>query len=161
VNSLADADATVRRESLRSLEHIGSPAATALINAFSSADKRVRAAAALALGTIRAIEAVPTLIEAVPTLTTALHDPDKETRRESAVALGLLLDRQAVEPLIAALHDRDKGVRCAAAEALGLLGDTRAVEALQASLKDTATLPNGRRVSDVAGAALTKLGKGR
>ncbi|HUN08718.1 MAG TPA: HEAT repeat domain-containing protein [Aggregatilineales bacterium] len=154
VNSLADADATVRRESLRSLEHIGSPAATALINAFSSADKRVRAAAALALGTIRAIEAVPTL-------TTALHDPDKETRRESAVALGLLLDRQAVEPLIAALHDRDKGVRCAAAEALGLLGDTRAVEALQASLKDTATLPNGRRVSDVAGAALTKLGKGR
>jgi len=137
-----------------SLEHIGSPAATALINAFSSADKRVRAAAALALGTIRAIEAVPTL-------TTALHDPDKETRRESAVALGLLLDRQAVEPLIAALHDRDKGVRCAAAEALGLLGDTRAVEALQASLKDTATLPNGRRVSDVAGAALTKLGKGR
>jgi len=154
VNSLADADATVRRESLRSLEHIGSPAAAALINALSSADKRVRAAAALALGTIRALEAVPAL-------TTTLHDPDKETRRESAVALGLILDRQAVEPLINALQDRDKGVRSAAAEALGLLGDRRAIEALQASLTDSSTLPNGRRVSDVAAAALAQLGKGR
>jgi HEAT repeat protein len=152
VHGLADVDAGVRRESLRSLEQMGSLAAPALINALSSADKRVRAAAALALGTIRAREAVPAL-------TTALHDPDKETRRESAVALGLVLDRRAVEPLMTALQDRDKGVRCAAAEALGLLGDTRAVEALQASLQDTATLPNGRRVSDVAAAALERMGK--
>ena len=77
------------------------------------------------------------------------------------MALGLILDRQAVEPLINALQDRDKGVRCAAAEALGLLGDTRAIEALQASLTDSATLPNGRRISDVAAAALVKLGIGR
>jgi hypothetical protein len=32
---------------------------------------------------------------------------------------------------------------------------------LQASLTDSATLPNGRRVGDVAAAALAKLGKGR
>jgi HEAT repeat protein len=58
-----------------------------------------------------------------------------------------------------ALQDRDKAVRSAAAEALGLIGDARAVEALRAALADEATLPNGRRVSDVAAAALGRMGE--
>lgn len=55
-----------------------------------------------------------------------MTDPDQDARRATAVALGKVQDRNAVEPLIKAINDADEGVRLAVIRALQAIADVRA-----------------------------------
>jgi HEAT repeat protein/CheY-like chemotaxis protein len=65
-----------------------------------------------------------------------LQDPDSRVQQAAARGLGLIGERQAVEPLIQALRDDVWTVRCPAAMALARIKDTRAVESLIQALQD-------------------------
>ncbi|MBJ6800582.1 HEAT repeat domain-containing protein [Geomonas propionica] len=65
--------------------------------------------------------------EAVPRLNLLLTDGDEEIRNFSAVMLGDIGSRDAVDPLIRALADPDSNVSHSAAEALGKIGDRSAL----------------------------------
>ena len=71
---------------------------------------------------------------AVTPLLRVLETCDKEPRRWSAFALGLIGDPQAVDPLIRKLGDSRSEVRKAAALALAEIGDARAVKPLIGAL---------------------------
>ncbi|QXE91034.1 HEAT repeat domain-containing protein [Geomonas subterranea] len=73
--------------------------------------------------------------EAVPRLNGLLFDGDEEIRNFSAVMLGDIGSREAVEPLIRALADPDSNVSHSAAEALGKIGDRSALVPLLELLK--------------------------
>ena len=104
-------------------------------NLNSDHDRRVRIAAAEALGEIgdgRAVEP----------LSKTLGGEDEYVRRYAAEALGEIGDKRAVEPLIRVLLDDDghpnefslaeleAGVRKSAVGALGKIGDARAIDTL-------------------------------
>lgn len=89
-----------------------------------------RANAAIALGELRAKEALPALMDAL------LKDKSPRVRWEAAKALGLIGDERAVAPLIEALEDENPNVRMYSAYALGEIKSPRAVEALVRSLAD-------------------------
>lgn len=72
---------------------------------------------------------------AVPRLNGLLFDDDEEIRNFSAVMLGDIGSREAVEPLIRALADPDRNVSHSAAEALGKIGDRSALVPLLELLK--------------------------
>ncbi|MEM9644327.1 MAG: HEAT repeat domain-containing protein [Planctomycetota bacterium] len=57
----------------------------------------------------------------VTTLATMLSRGDVETRRASALALGMLGDHRTIEPLGRSLNDHDRGVRLAADDAFRAL----------------------------------------
>jgi len=71
-----------------------------------------------------------------------LENKSSHVRGKSAVALGVLGDKRAVEPLVKVLkEDEDHKVRAQAAWALGIVKDAgKATEALVASLKDSKVL---------------------
>lgn len=69
--------------------------------------------------------------EAADLLIILLEYPDEKIRARSALALGTLGGRDAVEPLINALDDRSPPVCENAAIALGMIGDNRAEIPLQ------------------------------
>ncbi|QWV92339.1 HEAT repeat domain-containing protein [Geomonas oryzisoli] len=73
--------------------------------------------------------------EAVPRLNLLLADDDEEIRNFSAVMLGDIGSRDAVEHLIRALADTDSNVSHSAAEALGKIGDRSALVPLLELLK--------------------------
>ena len=98
---------------------------TTLIDLLTDAEARVRRRAALALGRVG-------LVEAVPALVARLADEEPEVRQMAAFALGLLRDGRARDPLLAALNDPVPIVQASAAEALGLLGDPSVADAIGA-----------------------------
>ncbi|MBK8480337.1 MAG: HEAT repeat domain-containing protein [Proteobacteria bacterium] len=124
------------------LVQIGAPAVAPLIDALQGKDEALNALGkalefrpgvvvnktAIVLGSLRAREAVPVLIERL-TVTDALRDPGTAGVIE---ALGKIGDRRAVQPLIALLTDAqaDQGLRVQATTALMLIGDKRALPAL-------------------------------
>lgn len=100
-----------------------------LINRLNDDDSDIRAKAAVELGRMKDVHAVPSLLR-------ALLDESAYVRWEAAEALGRIGDPTAVVPLVKALKDEDEAVRWEAAEALGELGDHFALEPLIESLKD-------------------------
>jgi len=88
----------------------------------------VREAAAVALGDIKAKEAVKPLLA-------ALEDEGWDVRWAAKNALKRI-GQEAVQPLIAALKDKDKYIRQAAAKALGEIKVKEAVKPLIEVLKD-------------------------
>ena len=82
------------------------------------------------LGRLRALEALPRLIELASAGTTP------HLRAAAAAALGAAAHPDAVEVLLAALADPMREVRVQAAWALGRVGDPRAVAPLDAALGD-------------------------
>lgn len=117
--------------------------------------------AALALGNMRAQQAVPALLraacdtrisvqenaatslnklgaDALEPFIASLRDDNSSVRRGAAEALERIGDVRVVETLIAALGDDDSNVRQSAVKALERIGDTRAVEPLIAALRDDA-----------------------
>jgi len=159
VIDLGDEDAGVRRRATEALGRLGDGRAVRpLIAALRDRDKEVRRAVTKSLKWFD---------EAIPSLTTALGNDNRDIRQVAAEALGQLGNARAVEPLVAALQeeldwgmrraviralgliwglkevidlgDEDADVRCRAAEALGRLGDERAVEPLIASRQDPDT----------------------
>jgi HEAT repeat protein len=91
----------------------------------------LRAAAAKALGQVRADETYNLLLQVFES-----GNEDENVRRCAAVGLGHLGDRHALEPLLAALEDADWPLRHSLAEAFGYLGDQRAIEPLIKLLRD-------------------------
>jgi HEAT repeat protein len=134
-----------------------------LIEALSNADPGIRKRAAAALRTLGAVEAVPTLKQAltvekdpearsaitaalehllpeeadkVPKLVAQLKSADPEVVIRTVRALGELKDKTAVEPLVLVFHNPQLSgaVRLAAAEALIQLESAPAVVTLLAAL---------------------------
>ncbi|OPY30262.1 MAG: HEAT repeat protein [Methanocella sp. PtaU1.Bin125] len=70
-------------------------------------------------------------VEAADVLAILLEYPDDAVRAQAALTLGVLGQRDSVEPLIRALDDRSAQVCENAANALGLIGDNRAEIPLQ------------------------------
>jgi HEAT repeat protein len=126
-NRLSDPAVDVRIAAAATLGRLGNrqvlePLVTAMAN---DPDPRVRAAAANAIGWLRA----PASVEP---LSRALDDPAASVRAAAASGLGLIGNDRAVEPLLGVLDDRDSLVRYQAVGALMVLDDPRARPALQA-----------------------------
>jgi hypothetical protein len=78
----------------------------------NDSDSKVRENAAAALGTLKALEAVPALLA-------ALHnDSDSWVHKNAAAALGEIKAPEATHGLLAALHSREYGLRRSAVDAL-------------------------------------------
>ncbi len=100
------------------------------------------------LGRIKALEAVPVLIDVLLATDIALYDQSDagflnsddslRVRSTAAQALGKLRDERAIIPLMSILNDKDMNyrLRLAAAEALGKIGHDHAVNPLIDILKD-------------------------
>jgi HEAT repeat protein len=91
------------------------------------ADKKLRNTAALALGSLRAREAVPVLISALQ---------NKDLKVSAIIALGSVKDEAAVPALIKCLSDEDPMAQERAALALKEIGTPRALAAVQNYSKD-------------------------
>ena len=117
-----------------------------VFEASRSDDPRVRRYLALAMGKVDDPATVPTLIS-------ALDDPDGATRIYAILSLGVQGDTSAVLPLIEMTSSGDGGTRKAAVYALGQLQDPRVRPALVAALKD--------RAPDVRWNAALQLGRMR
>ena len=98
-------------QSVKDLARIGPPATEYLVLALNDEDKRVKIAAAKALGDIGDRRCVDSLVM-------TLGDHDKDIRFASAIALGKVGDQRAVGPLIKTCMDENCFVRIAAREAL-------------------------------------------
>jgi HEAT repeat protein len=119
--------------------------------------------AAIALGAIKDVRAVPVLVAAlkdlrnpvldgdgvlqalqaigapaIGALAAAGRDANADVRVRALTALGGIADDGAVDPLVAGLHDNEVKVRAAAAGALAWSRAPRAEQPVLAALKDTA-----------------------
>ncbi|MBK6848772.1 MAG: HEAT repeat domain-containing protein [Proteobacteria bacterium] len=126
------------------LVQIGAPAVAPLIEALQGKDEALNALGkaldfrpgvivgktAIVLGSLRAREAVPVLLERL-----GLPEASRDTASAGLIeALGKIGDRRAVPALIALLTDEEaeQGLRVQATTALMLIGDKRALPALLA-----------------------------
>jgi len=164
IETLSDANATVRVAAVNSLGQLQDPRAiAALAKALrEDTDARVREAAAWALGEIDDRRAVPPLLEALKTervasvrekivralgeiddpsavagITGVLKDPSVAVRRAAVWALGELEDPAAVASLATMVRDEDAEVRKHVAEALGNLDNPGGLDALMTLAKDS------------------------
>ena len=103
--------------------------ASGLMHCLKDSDSDVRRDAALALGQLLHVPAVPQLIEMV-------SDSVEQVRASSVRALGFIADPRALSTLCASLRDPSESVRIAAADSLGILGDRRAVQPLCDAILD-------------------------
>lgn len=158
---LQNEDVVVRVAAVEVLGKIGSVATDsvpALIEALKDENSTVRNSVKIALGEIRDPRAIEPLIEtfkdrsysvvvigdpaveslakigtpALPSLRTALRDPEPIVRESCARVLGKMgaAAKDSVPELIVALNDADERVNTSAKFALGDIGDERAVEPL-------------------------------
>jgi len=119
----------------RYLGDIGDPKATRpLVRLLSVQDFQSRAAAAIALGKLRAVEAVPALLACVD------RAPEDVMRAWAIDALGKIGSDQAVPRLIQELGNPDRILWRSAAVALGAIGDARAVPALEQAARQESWL---------------------
>lgn len=145
-------DPRLTRDVVHALERIGSPGAEAMRAAVAQVptmESEVHRAelAAIGLGLVGDVRAVPLLVA-------ALDSPVAALRAAAAEALGRIGAPQAIDGLVAALEDDEDLVRRAAAGALGDIGDPRAAPGLGAALS---TAP--RLTSRTLAAALLRLGE--
>ncbi|MDD1686309.1 HEAT repeat domain-containing protein [Methanoregula sp.] len=113
---IRDPDPAIRVVAVEELRATGLPGFNPLHTAVQDPDTGVRSAAAEALGAIKSVRALPSLIRLLRT------DPETVVRIASARALGVIQDAYAIPPLIEQLSHPDDGVRSAAASALGTIG---------------------------------------
>lgn len=73
---------------------------------------------------------------AIPYLTKALKDENKDIRWHAVEALGEIGSENSIPHLIKALEDKEESVRNNAAEALGKIGSENSIPALIETLKD-------------------------
>ena len=118
----------------------------------------MRAAAAEALGGIRAVSALDDLVA-------VLKDEYRDARAAAATSLGKIGDSRAIDPLMAAFSDenhragsqsslnRGQDVRAAAVTALGQIGDPRAADFLIGALDES-----DRHIHEAAVEALGQIG---
>ncbi|MFI5259434.1 MAG: HEAT repeat domain-containing protein [Candidatus Limnocylindrales bacterium] len=144
IKALAFKDAAIRLAAVEALTPFKDPAAVeplaGLLRDESPAIRRAAVTALAARGGFRVVEPLVSALEdrdpdVRATAATAVYrrlmaDPDQETRRATAAALGRIRDASAVDPLVKALMDADEGVRVACVKALQAIGDVRAVPPL-------------------------------
>lgn len=124
---LTDESFEVLLAASRSLVAIGGPETVdALIPLLGSDDARLRNLVVDIIGRIGPV--------AVPRMTEALYDADKEMRKFAVDSLKGIKTPETEDPLIKALSDEDVNVAAAAAEALGAVGTQRSVPHLAACL---------------------------
>jgi HEAT repeat protein len=142
---LKDESAGVRRASIEALAARGGfRVIDPLVGAMEDRDPAIRAAAATAV------------------YRHLMTDPDGDTRRATATALGRILAADAVQPLIKAIMDADEDVRAAAIKALESIGDVAAVVPLimalaQEQVRVRATGRSSQMVERAASKALDTL----
>lgn len=108
----------------------GEPIAPALADmATGNADEQVRVAAIMAMGSIKSLHVIPTLV-------TLTLDESADVRAQAAQALGRIGDVRAGDALLILLEDNSADVRAQAAQALGLIGFDKALPALGMRLSD-------------------------
>lgn len=141
IKALAYKNSVVRIAAAEALAPLRDPLAIEpLVALLADEDSEVRRASVRALATSGGVQVVGPLVAALEdhdndvrnTAATAVYrrlmaDPDRDTRRATATALGWMRAAAAVEPLIKAITDADEGVRVAVIEALQTLGDVEAV----------------------------------
>ncbi len=110
--TLGSDDAQWRHNVAAIVGKVGEPAVEPLLALVKSADWRVRAGAATALGFTEDQRA------AGPLTSLALQDSDSRVRREAAASLGFLDDAPVVPTLVTVLEDEDVHVRLAAMQSL-------------------------------------------
>ncbi len=136
-------DPELRYWSADALGKIGDPAAIpALIRALGDPFDAVRMSACVALGDLKAVEAVPSLIDIVsgkspPGRHLSLFVPEEvgEVQWMAAQALGRIGDKRALDPLMEVLATAGGDLGLYVAQALGELNDRRAVPGLIAKSK--------------------------
>jgi HEAT repeat protein len=135
---LRSEDPVERLDAVRSLSTSQDKAAVQyLIEATADADPRVKLKAIDALGTLRASDATPVLVQVL-----YLRDSEPWLRQRVLVALGKIGDNRAARPIADYLsRDADRDTLGTAIFALGEIGDTRAVSDLQ---RVTSTTPDER-----------------
>lgn len=126
--ALAEETWEVRSNVILALEKIGAPATHVFQEAMTDQDWFVRATAAKALGQIKDVRAVNSLIS-------VLNDKDWFVRERAAEALSKI-GEPAVGPLILALKDRNGLVRERAADVLGKIGDAKSMKPLMEAFQD-------------------------
>ena len=125
----AEDNAGARNSAIEGLVQIGPASVDDLLPLLDTRDRDVRKFAIDILGDIRAVRAVPGLVE-------KLRDPDENVRVAAAEALGKVRDRRAVDALVECLRASDRSwLDYAAAEALGEIGDDRALVPLMEALE--------------------------
>jgi HEAT repeat protein len=148
IKALAYKDASIRIAAANALAPLKDPLAveplTALLKDESNGVRRAAVASLAARGGSRVVgPLVGALQDPSPEVRAEaakavykhlMTDPDQETRRATAAALGLVRTADAVEPLVKAIMDSDEGVRLAAIKALQAIGDVRAVVPLIVAL---------------------------
>jgi HEAT repeat protein len=139
-------EAKMRDYSISALIEIGDPAVEPLLALLREDDAYARGGAAAALGFIKDTRVIEPLIKtlgdkdlkvrqlgvsalvnvgkpAVETLIKGLQSAEPGVRENIVLVLGMIQDRQAIEPLLVALKDPERDVRAMAAWALGRFGD--------------------------------------
>jgi HEAT repeat protein len=117
-----------REEAILGLTVMGPSAVSILVAEMASGSQRSRAAAAVVLGRLRSVSAIPTLAK-------ALGDGDVEVREDVEEALEEI-GAPAVPELITRLLDADPRIRTGAAQTLGRIRDPRAVSSLARMVGD-------------------------
>ncbi|MBI4639550.1 MAG: HEAT repeat domain-containing protein [Candidatus Tectomicrobia bacterium] len=129
INALSDQDSGVRKRAAKALGRLGDQGAIQPLLLRLDKDIEIRQDLILALGHLRAKEAIPRLIE-------LLGGGEKTIRWASANALGDIGDPQVVPTLVRQLsHESDEEVRIGIIEALGKLGGEEALTALTSLLE--------------------------
>lgn len=159
IQVLNDEDSDVRWKAAWALEKIGKPVVESLIQALKVEKGEAKAKVAVVLGSIGDIRAIRPLVQALSdedenvrwgatwalekiggaatnALSRALASEDRDTRRDAAIALGIIKDETAIDPLLAAMRDEDLSVRGAAASALANIGGRKAISTLQLYLRE-------------------------
>jgi HEAT repeat protein len=138
-DKLKSSDEEERRDAVRRLAALESPAATALIPAMvNDPSERVRASAIAALGATGDTSSAPAIANRLA------QDKSIFVRKTAAYALGRLRTPAATGPLVAALKDKSDEVRGAAAVALGEYKDGAAILPLISALSDKNDFVRGR-----------------
>lgn len=152
IQMLTDQDPNCSFAARLSLEEIGQPAVSPLLEYVNHASRVQKLFIISILGDIGDGRAVETILD-------SLSDPDSSIRANAAEALGKLTAKDAIPRLILVLKDDDYSVRNHAAEALGRLRANAAVQPLISLLRseDTRT-DGGSHVAASCAAALARIG---
>ena len=124
--ALKSRDETIALEAVRSIEKIGDlNAGPSLVPMLRDPNKKIREAAAEAVGQLRVREAVEDLNMMVR------GDRDKDVQRTALTALAKIPDNGQDKVFLLYLRDKDDKLRAAAAEGLGRSGNEADLEVIQ------------------------------
>lgn len=106
------------------------PNVLVFLNDINNVDAKIRAFAAMRLGEIGDVAALPSLLN-------CLRDNEKSVRFAAVRALGQIGDPDAVVHLQMVLASNESGIRKATVEALGKIGSDSAIAVLLSALRET------------------------